>query len=978
MPSPYLPPDVQVTQNRRTSTAPRIAPQLPVCVVGPCRQLEFGVVAGEYSAGAELNEVLPNLAAGAIVHPDSLRVYLDAVDTVTGAKIGSYELSTDSTGGQTEARLVNDNTMLQIPAVLDAGLSFSLYSGRNNDLTTDNDDRATGTSDGIWFTDRQVDYRSMGVREGLADGSTLVISTPAESAGRYLVLETGKDSRDPSRITRLRVGKLGSDDELEVHARFVPNANIDAGISRIYGFTDIAAVRHVWGLSDENYGYNVARTTDGINGWLTNGPAGTFDISGLVLDDVRCVPSDESTIKAFGLGVEECPVVIDGPAGVDITNLFTTNGTVPAPVNFPSTKSGATLKIQPAAPATAGTPYGINTPLWKSLVNAAQVGDWIRLKGSLGLPTIDTSSVFMVDYQITAVDKAAYTVTVRNPDATSSAATTIAASATTVTQLALLRCYRGTRDSNDVNGDYVRFTVGTTVYESELLRATPSFIELVDGLPAGVTGATVFEFHRGVRTYRQELAYDLIQIITTGYHGTVRVDYRADRTDLSVNGLMALASDAEIEDRLGMIHPDNPLAFAAAMVARSGSLDGATVFYALATSGDNIDAYGDAMQYLVSEDVYYVVPCSQESSVRDLFTNHVTSQSRPENKHERRVFLSSPLPTIDPVLPEVPGTAPLGSVVSTGSGPYVVDALQFTSADTSLDWNLVHPGNVLKILEGDQTTSRTVVERRIRTVDVATRRLTFYEALPTQFADPDLNSSTPPPQLWFKIDTYPRSRQEQAEAWRDEAASIGNQRVCMVRPHEGNVVYTDRTTAVPRDLEIVAPGWAICAALAGYLATVAPGQPITNQPVSAVTRLFYSNTYFTPDQLNTIAEGGNLVLTQNTRGARPTIRHQLTTDMTSIELRELSINIAVDYTAKYMRAANRPYIGKRNITAELLAQLRGINEGIMRALIEGRVLAPTSRLTSLLQSSVNPDEIEIEVDVKVNYPCNRISIKLNV
>jgi hypothetical protein len=285
---------------------------------------------------------------------------------------------------------------------------------------------------------------------------------------------------------------------------------------------------------------------------------------------------------------------------------------------------------------------------------------------------------------------------------------------------------------------------------------------------------------------------------------------------------------------------------------------------------------------------------------------------------------------------------------------------------------------MLSILTTSDTGSAVVVQRRIRSVNTVGQYCTVYEAFPTSVVDPDGNTSTVPPTVYFKIDTYPYSKSQQAEIWRDEAKAYGNARLQMVRPEACYLTYTDKTGPTNVDIQIRAPMYFGCAALAGYHSTVLASQPLTNAAVPGIDKLDTSNTYFGADQLNTIAEGGGLILFQATRGSSVVVRHQLTTDMTSIETRELSINVAIDYAAMYYRESFRPFIGKNNITAELLTQLRGIGESVNKALIDGRILGRGSRFMDLVQNAERPDSVDIKVRGQPLYPCNAIDITLNV
>ena len=92
----------------------------------------------------------------------------------------------------------------------------------------------------------------------------------------------------------------------------------------------------------------------------------------------------------------------------------------------------------------------------------------------------------------------------------------------------------------------------------------------------------------------------------------------------------------------------------------------------------------------------------------------------------------------------------------------------------------------------------------------------------------------------------------------------------------------------------------------------------------------------------------------------------------------LPLNRAVDYSAKVMRIGLRPYIGKHNITDELLTQLRGIAESLLRALVDGFVVRKGSTLERLEQNTDRPDEVDLDISLVVFYPCNRINVTLYI
>ena len=105
-------------------------------------------------------------------------------------------------------------------------------------------------------------------------------------------------------------------------------------------------------------------------------------------------------------------------------------------------------------------------------------------------------------------------------------------------------------------------------------------------------------------------------------------------------------------------------------------------------------------------------------------------------------------------------------------------------------------------------------------------------------------------------------------------------------------------------------------------------------------------------------------------------RHQLTTDVSSLKSRELSILKAVDFVAKLIRAQLRRYIGRNNITQQLLETVSLTAQAAL-ASVAGSVVARAT-LDSLEQSANSPDEILATISITPFYPANRIKITIVV
>jgi hypothetical protein len=173
------------------------------------------------------------------------------------------------------------------------------------------------------------------------------------------------------------------------------------------------------------------------------------------------------------------------------------------------------------------------------------------------------------------------------------------------------------------------------------------------------------------------------------------------------------------------------------------------------------------------------------------------------------------------------------------------------------------------------------------------------------------------------------------------------------------------------------PGYYYSAAAAGAAIGTLVQQPLTYYALGGVSETYGGLDMFTETNLNTMAEGGTMVVVQNTPSSPIYVRHQLSTDVTTIERKELSITKQVDYAAKYMRKTLVKYAGKYNITPKFLklveANLNGVGADLVR---DGKVA--NVEVVTVYQDDISPDTVRAEVILTVKYPANYIKVRLIV
>lgn len=224
-------------------------------------------------------------------------------------------------------------------------------------------------------------------------------------------------------------------------------------------------------------------------------------------------------------------------------------------------------------------------------------------------------------------------------------------------------------------------------------------------------------------------------------------------------------------------------------------------------------------------------------------------------------------------------------------------------------------------------------------------------------------------QVYYRVESpVITNKRELAQMYADLSASFHDRRVTHIfAPYVG--ISEDNE-------EHQVPGYYFACAYAGATQGEDPQQGFTNKSFAGFTKVLMTNDYFTESQLNVIASGGTAIVTQENNGAMLSVRHQLTTNMDTLEFREYSITKIVDYCAKSARSSFRPYIGRYNVTDALIDILYKMASSIIEAWKNKGVVLENTSIRHITKSETNPDEVVACFDLSVPYPLNRITLTL--
>lgn len=467
--------------------------------------------------------------------------------------------------------------------------------------------------------------------------------------------------------------------------------------------------------------------------------------------------------------------------------------------------------------------------------------------------------------------------------------------------------------------------------------------------------------------------------IVVAYKG-LRLDLSPDAQDPS---LLVIDDVTTLEAAADPISTDNPgalMTFLSLINAPSVSVAAIGVPEVSADAPDGTPlGYAKCAEFLENEEVYAIATASQLPTVHQTFLTHVDSMSEPEQKGERIYFFN-------PVMPDRanPTLVASGTDCNSTATPNevtldvnIAPALIALGIDPNSDINPATgeiENEVYLDIAGDDkmylvksVTAGTIVSLRtsFSTGDGNDDSFFSTTAIGSVISD-DWTVKVRGAELVIS-GTTSIDRNAVAETVQGAASAYGNRRAYYVFPDQVGINVSG--------LEQVVAGYYASACIVGMVGEQPPQQGFTNFPITGLTRVVGSNDLFTNGQLDVMAAGGVYILVQDVQNAPVICRHQLSTDLTSIETRELSITKVVDYTAKFMRAGLRNFIGRSNITQPFLDQLSTVVSGQLDFLISNGVLIGAD-INNIIQDADEPDTILIDVTLDVPFPCNYIRLTL--
>jgi hypothetical protein len=439
------------------------------------------------------------------------------------------------------------------------------------------------------------------------------------------------------------------------------------------------------------------------------------------------------------------------------------------------------------------------------------------------------------------------------------------------------------------------------------------------------------------------------------FGGKLYADYRELRT-ATANVLGVVEDISSSSSVLGPAVADNPLGKATNMALTNSG--GVAVYY-IAVETDDEAGYTAALDVLTeNDDIYSLVPLTNDDATKTLFSAHVIERSNEINNQWRITWLTNDEPQIAPIYTELSGG---GDILATVTEYSPGNNLAVEATGALFETNGVTAGDTLRInFATDGEGNVTYAEYTVNFV-VDEENLVLLAGPAAEIT------------VAVKIEIHRSLTNSQyATALSQHAAQYNSRRTTLV--WADNPVETDGTT-----MEL----YYVAAALAGQRSGVAPHAPLSQVDLAGVAldpQLGLSRT-----NLNTIASGGNWIVVKDFSG-RVFTRHQLTSynDPDDINQREQSKTTNLDHISRDFYTNTDDLFGQGNVSPEMLALIRQRLNSLIESISNRPYpakLGPQMLGAEILELRVDEllrDTVIVEIDPAMPDPLNTLTIQFTV
>ena len=419
--------------------------------------------------------------------------------------------------------------------------------------------------------------------------------------------------------------------------------------------------------------------------------------------------------------------------------------------------------------------------------------------------------------------------------------------------------------------------------------------------------------------------------------GTVKISMRALIVNNAYNFIRATSSQ-EIEATIGKIDFDNDLGLAAYIaLATTG-----TEIYYMPLDSDSDSAYLTALSELQNHDVVTVATLSESETVMTAVKSHADAMSTPEEHKWRRGYIGSNITYTSTTVADADCVVS-NSVLTDSNAKFITGDKKFYSGDTVI---------ITDTSSGEKTT--TTINSIANDNEIVLEDLSINITAGTYSVVHNL------------------SKDELVIQQKAAGEAYGSRRLVRVFCDSVDFTYdlvTKKLSSVYAAVAIAA----LDAALPIQHGMTNIGIPFDN--------VYNTSFYFTRTQLDTISDGGNLILIQDVLGGPVIIRHALTTDVAGgLLTQEILETRIIDGISHYFYKIFQRYPGNFNITDNLVNNVIPQEFDLAQKYLQNQTIprygAPIISATLNTIERSGADSIYSKIDVVLPKPLNRFTIDI--
>lgn len=442
---------------------------------------------------------------------------------------------------------------------------------------------------------------------------------------------------------------------------------------------------------------------------------------------------------------------------------------------------------------------------------------------------------------------------------------------------------------------------------------------------------------------------------------TVYLSYRALRRDIA-NDFLTITSQSNAEAKIGSVNINNPMSVAASLIASAVS---DMSYRILPIETDDANGYRQALDILsTNEDIYVIVPLTNDKDVVSAYASHCTTLSEPEKSKWRIVYASQEMPSTKVMVEINDGQLVEGStddecyIKDTANGMFVTNNARVTdfvdiyNASNSYQYSL----QIIEVLNESVVTCSTTKWMRTSEgyseledkVTVDSQQAVKYEVVRV-------------------LDT-----QGVADAISGIAESFKNKRL--------RLVYPDTIMLNINSVSEMVPSYYLCVTLGAMRAGYPPHQGFSTIGLSGISRVLRANNMFSDDQLADMAGNGVFWVVQDTPEELPYVLYQTTTDNTQLETAEDSCVAVVDYASRYLKINLKNVLGRYNVNTISVNYVKTVINSVLDDMTSTsyQYIGPILTGAELLSVETEGDKIKPTVHIEIPYPVNGVDVTLQV